>query len=108
MMFSPRSTAASVDEAGVPPAAAQELAEAALFYDQRLAGLGRDLNDEARRLGAVICKTPQIGKPADSIHRRISLHRFPLALIYRIDGDTVRVMAVAHWRRLPGCWRARL
>jgi toxin ParE1/3/4 len=89
------------------PAAALELSEAAQYYETRLAGLGRDLNVEARRVGAVVCETPRIGKPVDTVHRRMSFHRFPLAFIYRIDGAAVRVMAVAHWRRLPGYWRSR-
>jgi hypothetical protein len=71
------------------PAAALELSEAAQYYETRLAGLGRDFNVEARRIGAVACETPRIGKPLDKVHRKMSFHRFPVAFIYRIDGEAV-------------------
>jgi hypothetical protein len=35
------------------------------------------------------------------------LKRFPFGIIYRIDGDTLRVLALAHRRRRPGFWRGR-
>ena len=89
------------------PAAAQELAAAAQFYEARAAGLGRDLVFEARHLIKLLCVTPLIGKPLDKIHKRIPMRRFPLAVIYRVDADVLRVVAVAHRRRRPGYWRQR-
>jgi hypothetical protein len=77
------------------PAAAQELAAAALEYEKRAAGLGRDLVMEARRLTTLLCDTPQIGEPLDKVHRRVRC------------GDVLRVIAVAHRRRRPGYWRHR-
>jgi toxin ParE1/3/4 len=89
------------------PAAAQELAVAAEAYDSRAPGLGRELVSEARRLIALLCAHPQIGEPLDKVHRRLPMRRFPLLLVYRVDSDLIRVIAVAHRRRRPGYWRHR-
>jgi plasmid stabilization system protein ParE len=89
------------------PAAAQELAAAAEAYESRAPRLGQELIIEARRLIALICAHPQIGKPLDKVHRRMPMRRFPLLLVYRVDSDLVRVIAVAHRRRRPGYWRQR-
>ena len=39
------------------------------------------------------------------IRRRLVLHRFPYAVLYRIMGDEVQVVAVMHLHRRPGYWR---
>jgi toxin ParE1/3/4 len=33
--------------------------------------------------------------------------RFPFTLVYRLRGDEVEILAVAHARRRPGYWRSR-
>jgi plasmid stabilization system protein ParE len=51
------------------------------------------------------------GDPASSpelepgLRRRLVLHRFPYAVIYRVLGDEVHILAFAHLRRRPGYWR---
>ncbi len=40
--------------------------------------------------------------------RRFLLHRFPYTVVYRSEGETVRVIAVAHQRRRAEYWRPRL
>ena len=40
--------------------------------------------------------------------RRYLMHRFPYAVIYRVKGDVLRVLAVSHQHRRPGYWAARL
>jgi plasmid stabilization system protein ParE len=42
----------------------------------------------------------------DERHRCCCLRRYPYGLVYRVDGDQVRVIAVAHNRQLPGYWAA--
>ena len=39
--------------------------------------------------------------------RHFVLQRFPYSVIYRIEGETVTVVAVAHQRRRAGYWRGR-
>ena len=39
--------------------------------------------------------------------RKYLLRRFPYAVIYRVTGATIQVVAVAHGRRRPGYWQRR-
>jgi toxin ParE1/3/4 len=73
----------------------------------RLRGLGRELVQEIRRVSAFLCDLPHAGEPLDSRHRRFPLRKFPFGLIYRVDDDLLRIVAVAHRRQRPGYWRGR-
>jgi hypothetical protein len=55
----------------------------------------------------MLCVSPEIGKPLGTVYRRFPLRRFPFALVYRIDGESLRFIAVAHRRRSPEYWRRR-
>ena len=46
--------------------------------------------------------TPRIG----AIRRHL-VPGFPYAVIYEVDRDPVRVLAIAHLRRHPGFWLGR-
>ena len=88
-------------------AAEEELLEVALRYEEEREGLGSDFLAETRRLRESLSTFPGLGERLDSGFRRISLRRFPYALIFRCEVDTVRVVAVAHRRRMPAYWRPR-
>ena len=90
------------------PAAEQELTEATEHYEVQLQGLGNDFLLEVERICAVLVELPSLGEKLDSIHRRLPLRRYPYALIFRCDQDTIRVVAVAHRRRKPGYWSPRV
>jgi plasmid stabilization system protein ParE len=89
------------------PAAEQEVAAALKIGEERGFGLGRELVQEIRRVSALLCESPSIGEPPDSRHRRFPLRKFPFGIIYRVDGDLLRIMAVAHRRQRPRYWRGR-
>ncbi len=89
------------------PAVEQEVAAALKVGEERGIGLGRELIQEIRRVTALLCELPNIGESLDSRHRRFPLRKFPFGLIYRVDGDLVRIMAIAHRRQRPGYWRGR-
>lgn len=40
-------------------------------------------------------------------YRRVLMQRFPFAVYYEIAEDQIRIIAVAHQRRLPGYWKGR-
>jgi len=40
--------------------------------------------------------------------RRFVLRRFPFSIVYLDDPDVVSIVAVAHGKRKPGYWKARL
>jgi plasmid stabilization system protein ParE len=43
----------------------------------------------------------------DDRHRFYVLHRFPYSLVYRIEGEDILVVAVAHSGRSPAYWQGR-
>ena len=59
-----------------------------------------------RALG-LSCDFPSMGEQAAHDTRMLALHSFPYSLIYRIQGDEIRVIAVAHHSRRPGYWVGR-
>lgn len=50
---------------------------------------------------------PEACPLCDDRHRYCALRRYPYGLVYRVDGDQVRVVAVPHNRQLPGFWKGR-
>lgn len=95
------------------PAAADELREAALWYDSRRDGLGDDF------LVAVESAIASILDPRVSWGRapvqgsqpvvfRRSVRGFPVDLFFIDHEGEVVIVAVAHERRRPGYWAERL
>lgn len=93
------------------PEAAAELSQARDWYAGRESGLGHEFvaavdaavdRVVARPLAfRVLPRVPSI--------RRAQLRRFPFVLLFRmLTGDVIEVIAVAHMRRRPGYWKARL
>jgi|SRR5579862_3827596 len=89
------------------PAAQEELTAAVKTGEERAAGLGHELLHEVRCVVRMLCGSPEVGKPLGTLYRRFPLRRFPFALVYRIDGERLRIIANAHRRRRPGYWRRR-
>ena len=96
----------------VEDAATAELRASALWYEAQRPGLGEEFIDEANRTLEFIERHPRVGRPIPRSNsergmRRVSMNRFPYAVIYRERGDVVQVVAFAHHRRKPGYWRSR-
>jgi plasmid stabilization system protein ParE len=89
-------------------AAEEDLAEAAAYYDLRVSGLGREFLLEVERVAAVVLELPALGEQLDPVHRRVPLRRFPYGLVFRREGDVIRVVAVAHNRRRARYWTLRV
>jgi len=53
-----------------------ELAAPVKIGETRSLGLGRDLEEEVRRVTELLCDMPQLGQPVDSRHRKFPLNRF--------------------------------
>ena len=88
-------------------AAERELAAAMEAGEDRGTGLGDDLLNEVERVVALLCEFPDIGERLDDKRRRFPIRRFPFGIIFRVEGDTLRILAVAHRRQRPGYWRKR-
>lgn len=64
------------------------------------------LNEIERAIG-LLKQFPALGEGGMRKARSFPLHGFPYSLIYRLQGDTVRIIAVAHHSRRPAYWAGR-
>ena len=82
--------------------------DAARYYELQAPGLGGDFLDKidaaVRDIGAHPERWPVV---RFNIRRRL-VHRFPYAILYRIDSDEVVILATMHLRRHPDYWLDRL
>ncbi|MFN2444408.1 MAG: type II toxin-antitoxin system RelE/ParE family toxin [Vicinamibacterales bacterium] len=67
----------------------------------------RSFSAGARSAVDLISERPATGAPYLVNTRRVLLRRFPFFVVYRVRGDDVQIVAVAHARRRPGYWRGR-
>ena len=92
----------------VAPEARQELVDGAIFYAKEAnAELGLAFIEEFERAINVITAHPGLGTPWRAVTRRFPLRRFPFNVIYRTEGEDLRVIALAHQRRRPDYWSGR-
>ena len=89
------------------PDAEAELADAADYYEARRPGLGKAFAGEVTRTISLIREHPDAGSPVGPSRRRMLVSRFPYAIVYRRDSNSVVIVAVAHQSRRPGYWRGR-
>lgn len=84
--------------------AEREMLDAARYYELQAPGLGDDFLDNidaaVRDIGANPSRWPII---RSDIRRRL-IHRFPYALLYRVDSDEVVIQATMHLHRRPDYW----
>lgn len=66
-----------------------------------------DFADELDQALALLCQFPELGETRARNTRTLPLRSFPHSLIYRLQADTIRVIAVAHHSRRPGYWVRR-
>ena len=55
----------------------------------------------------LLSEHPYLGGQAPHHTRMLTLHSFPYSLIYRIQNNEIRIIAVAHHSRRPGYWVGR-
>ena len=85
-----------------------EVIEAARYYETKAPGLGQsfllDVEDAVEQISANPTAFQLVG---DEVRHKL-LRRFPYSLLYAIEPDRIRVLAVGHQRRRPGYWRHRM
>lgn len=92
--------------------AAEDIQEAADWYEGRRAGLGDDFLDAIQAAFVAVERTPSgfsAATPAIAGRevRRFVVTRFPYAVFYEVLPDETVVLAVTHHRRKPGGWHSR-
>ena len=84
--------------------AQQEVDEAVVWFDERVEGKGMEFLDELDRVVRLVKAYPFAFLEIEPEIRRCLFARFPYALVYGIEDDTIVVVAVAHGRRSPRYW----
>lgn len=97
----------------ISPDAAQELEEAAAWYEHRQAGLGRRLVDTFEHALKLLKEPnppliPIAGNAGRLGAKKLVLHKFPFSLIVTEIHNRKVVVAFAHHSRRPGYWKKRI
>jgi len=89
--------------------ALSEANAAAVYYHRQQAGLGQRFIDSVESAVSKISHRPLLyRKIADTDVRKCKLLRFPFGIIYRVQEETIFIIAVMHFRQAPGYWRHRI
>lgn len=92
------------------PLAAAELDEAVEYYEAVQAGKGLELADSIERAIEYICSFPEAAPlTRGTVRSKLVMprRRWHYTLHYRVKGDLVRILAVAHQKRQPFYWFGR-
>jgi len=91
----------------VNPEAEIELVEAAKYYEDQARGLGGVFAIAVEAMIVEIESNPgQFSKVGISVRRAV-MERFPYSIIFSVEPDCLRVLAIAHQKRRPNCWKGR-
>jgi len=84
-----------------------DIEEAATWYEIQRKGLGDEFLDEVLRTFKRISDNPYMYAVAHRHTRRALIHRFPFAICYRTEEESLVVVAVMHSSRHPKRWQKR-
>lgn len=87
--------------------AASEMNWAATYYESHAQGLGQAFLDELQKAFAQIAEMPEANVRIGTRLRKKALLRFPYTIIYALQTERIRVLAIAHQKRRPGYWQHR-
>lgn len=87
--------------------AEHELNEAASYYDAQSPGLGHAFLDEIERAVNQILEHPLATPLLNEFVHRKSVRRFPYSIMYSVQPEGIRILAIANDQRRPSFWRGR-
>lgn len=85
----------------------RRIEDAAGWYEEQGTGLGREFLDEVFRSLQRVVEQPQSYSSVHRATRRALIRRFPFGVFYRIEADSIVVVAVMHGSRDPQRWKQR-
>jgi plasmid stabilization system protein ParE len=91
----------------VRPAAAADIDDAFLWYEDQRPGLGQEFLAAAQAVIDAIAKHPLRYPVIRRNTRRALLRRFPYSIYFRVYEEVVVVVACMHGRRSPRRWQVR-
>jgi len=89
------------------PEAKKEFLESIKFYENCRLGLGKSFSKSVEKAIQRIVEAPFQYRILVSPFRRYLLQKFPFFVIYSIEPDHIRIIAIAHTKRKPGYWFSR-
>ena len=94
--------------AELTPEAESDIAEAFNYYQAQLSGLGAEFVATLERQLELLSENPLQYEVRYRGVRRAVMRRFPYAIFYLFEGESVVVLAVEHQARDPEHWKQRL
>ncbi len=85
----------------------QDILSAIDWYNDQEPHLGNEFESERLELSANLKRFPQMAPVIAPGIRRAIFPLFPFSLFYKIQGETIVVVAVIHTSRHPDTWRSR-
>lgn len=95
----------------IEPEAEAELEEAAIRYEEAVAGLGHDFLAEMRSRTDDVRRAPHEFPAfggAEGVRCAHAVGRFPHLVVFIAVDDIVHVLAYMHPRQRPGYWASRI
>lgn len=90
------------------PAARREILRAFDWYRQEASPLvATAFLDDFEQTLAFLKSHPEIGEIGRSRTRRLVFQRYPYTVVYRLAGETLEIVAIAHHSRRPEYWARR-
>lgn len=95
------------------PEALADIAGAVRYYNRERPGLGTEFRQTVNRRALALRRFPQAGRLVEhvtlaTVARQVLAQPFPYLIIYVLTDHDIRVVAVAHEKRLPAFWAERL
>ncbi|WP_437335411.1 type II toxin-antitoxin system RelE/ParE family toxin [Sorangium sp. So ce394] len=84
-----------------------ELNKAAAYDARARPGLGDAFLAEVQGAVDALAASPLAGRAVENDVRWWLVRRFPYSVLYRVRGDHIRILAIAHLNRRPFYWRGR-
>ena len=85
-----------------------EVDEAIAYLDERREGLGDRFEQDLLSTVNFVTAHPLAGKRLSEHVRKFPLRKFKYNIIYIAEEEVILIVAVAHHKRRPGYWVARL
>lgn len=95
-------------DVSIHPAAEADYQAALAWFQARSPGTARRFEDAFEKAIEYIGAFPEAAPLCDDTHRYHRLRAFPYGIVYRVEGDQARIVAVAHTSQAPGSWVERV
>ncbi len=90
------------------PEAQAEFRKATLYYSEKSPSLASAFFSEIESTIKRIIKDPFLYREIDEDIRRCLTKRFPYAILYTIENQSILILAVMHCSREPSYWKYRI